>query len=108
MILKNKTVGHVKSTVPMMPVILILLKKLGKVMEELEKLLSVWVQDQHQCQVPLSLTTIQEKVKSLYEDLKKKHSKESGAHLLMPAVTGFISSKLYYTTVLFRVLYRRF
>ena len=81
MILKNKTVGHVKSTVPMMPVILILLKKLGKVMEELEKLLSVWVQDQHQCQVPLSLTTIQEKVKSLYEDLKKKHSKESGAHL---------------------------
>ena len=31
---------------------------------------------QHRCQVPLSLFLIQEKAKSLYEDLKK-HSKES-------------------------------
>ena len=35
MILKNKIMGHVKSTVPMMSGILITLKKLGKVMEEL-------------------------------------------------------------------------
>ena len=35
MVLKNKIVGHVKSTVPMMSGILITLKKLGKVMEEL-------------------------------------------------------------------------
>ena len=46
-------------------------------MEEVEKLLSVWMQDQHQCRVPLSLMLIQEKAKSLYEDLKKKHSEES-------------------------------
>ena len=80
MILKNKIVGHVKSTVPMMSVILITLKKLGKEMEELEKLLRVWVQDQHQCRVPLSLMMIQEKVKSLHEDLRNT-AKNQGAHL---------------------------
>ena len=55
---KDKIMEHVKSTVPMMPVILILLKKLGKVMEELEKLLSVLVLDQHQDQDLLSLLVI--------------------------------------------------
>ena len=39
MILKNKTVGHVKSTVPMMWSIV--LKKHGKVIKKTEKLLSV-------------------------------------------------------------------
>ena len=34
-------------------------------------------QDQHQCRVLLSLMLIQDKTKSLYEDLKKKHSEES-------------------------------
>ncbi|XP_059971708.1 large ribosomal subunit protein uL15-like [Mesoplodon densirostris] len=43
----------------------------------MEKLLSVWMQDQHQCRVLLSLMLFQEKVKSLYEDLKKKHEEES-------------------------------
>ena len=46
-------------------------------MEEMEKLLSVRMQDQHQRWVLLSLMLIQEKAKSLYEDLKKKHGKES-------------------------------
>ena len=43
----------------------------------MEKLLSVWIQDQHQRQVLLSLMLIQEEAKSLYEDLKKKHGEES-------------------------------
>ena len=34
-------------------------------MEEMEKLLNVWMQDQHQRQAPLSLMLIQEKSKSL-------------------------------------------
>ena len=78
-ILKNedKIVEHVKSAGSMM--LTIILKKCGKVMEEMEKLLSVWMQDQHQHQVPLSLMLIQEKDKSLYEDLKKKHGEESEA-----------------------------
>ena len=72
---KDKIMEHVKSAVPMM--LTIILKKRGEVMEEMEKLLSVWMQDQHQHRVPLSLMLIQEKAKSLYEDLKKKHCEES-------------------------------
>ncbi|XP_068420258.1 tigger transposable element-derived protein 1-like [Eschrichtius robustus] len=73
---KDKIMEDVKSAVPMM--LTITLKKSGKVMEEMEKLLSVWMQDQHhQHRVPLSLMLIQEKAKNLYEDLKKKHSEES-------------------------------
>ena len=75
---KDKITEHVKSTVPMMSTIIS--KKCGKVMEEMEKLLGVWMQDQHQCQVPLSLMLIQEKTKILYEVLKKKyHEKSEGA-----------------------------
>ena len=75
-ILKNKDkIGHVKSAVPKMSTII--LKKRGKVMEEMEKLLSVRMQDQHQRRVPLSLMLIQEKAKSHHEDLKKKHGEES-------------------------------
>ena len=76
-ILKNedKIIEHVKSAVPMMSTIIS--KKCGKVRGEMEKLLSVWMQDQHQHRVPLSLILIQEKAKNVYEDLKKKHGKES-------------------------------
>ncbi|XP_069899826.1 putative CENPB DNA-binding domain-containing protein 1 [Globicephala melas] len=71
---KDKIMEHVKSAVPMMSTKI--LKKRRKVMEKVEKLLSLWMQDQHQCQVPRSLMLIQEKAKSPYEDLKKKHSEE--------------------------------
>ena len=49
MILKNKDkiMEHVKSAVLMMSTVI--LKKHGKVLEEMEKLLSMWMQDQHQC-----------------------------------------------------------
>ena len=58
---------HVKSATPML--LTIILKKHGKVME---RLLSVWLQDQCQCQVPLSLMLIQQEDQCLYEDLRKK------------------------------------
>ena len=52
-----------------------------KVMEEMEKYFSVWMQDQYQCCVLLGLMLIQEKTESLYEDLKKKRGEESdGTH----------------------------
>ena len=72
---KDKIMEHVKSVVLTMSTIIS--KKSGKVMEEMEKLLSAWIQDQHQHQVLLSLMLIQEKTKRLYEDLKKKHGEES-------------------------------
>ncbi|XP_065756244.1 tigger transposable element-derived protein 1-like [Phocoena phocoena] len=72
---KDKIMEHVKSAVPMM--LTIILMKCIKVMEEMEKLFRVWMQDQHQHRVSLSLMLIQEKAKRIYEDLKNKHSEES-------------------------------
>lgn len=43
----------------------------------MEKFINVWLQDQHQCQVLLSLMLIQDKAKNLYDDLKKKYREES-------------------------------
>ena len=52
---------EVKSAVPMISTIMS--KKHGRLMEEMEKLLRVWIQDQHQCRILLSLMLIQEKAK---------------------------------------------
>ncbi|XP_066879268.1 putative CENPB DNA-binding domain-containing protein 1 [Kogia breviceps] len=71
---KDKIMERVKSAVPIMSTIML---KHGKEMEKKEKLLSMWMQDQHQHRVLLSLMLIQEKDKSLYEDLKKKHGEKS-------------------------------
>ncbi|KAM9486515.1 tigger transposable element-derived protein 1-like [Clarias gariepinus] len=72
---KNRIMEHVKSAVPSTSTIIT--KKRGKAIEEMEKLLSVWMQDQHQRRVPVSLVLIQEKARSLYEDLKAKYGEES-------------------------------
>ena len=39
-------------------------------MKVMEEFLSVWMQDQHQCQIQFNLMLFQEKAKSLYEVLK--------------------------------------
>ena len=72
----DKIMEHVKSAVPMM--LTIIAKKPGNMME---KLLIVRMQDQHQCQVPVSVMLTQEKAKRFYEDLKKKHGKEPREHI---------------------------
>ena len=69
---KDNIMEHVKSAMSIM--LTIILKQHGKVMEKMERLLSVWMQDQHL--VPIYLM-FQEKAKSLYKDLKKRHSEES-------------------------------
>ena len=66
---KDKIMEHVRSAVPVMSTIIS--KKCVKVMEEMEKLLSVWMQDQHQHRVLLNLMLIQEKAKSLQEKPKR-------------------------------------
>ena len=50
---KDKVMEYVKCAVLMM--LTIMLKKCGKVMEEMEKLLIMWMEDQHQHQVPPQL-----------------------------------------------------
>ncbi|ROT86069.1 putative tigger transposable element-derived protein 1-like isoform X9 [Penaeus vannamei] len=72
---KDKIMEHVKSSVPMQSTIIS--KKRGKVIEELEKLLSIWMEDCHQKSKPLSLMLIQEKALSLFEDLKTKYGEEA-------------------------------
>ena len=71
----NGRIPKNKDTIIVPLMLTIILKKHGKVTEEMEKLLNVWMQNQHR--VTLSLMLIQEKTKNLYEDLKKKHKKES-------------------------------
>ena len=44
---KDQIMEHVKSAMPIMSTLI--LKKHEKVIEEMEKFLSVWIQDQHQC-----------------------------------------------------------
>ncbi|XP_064150427.1 putative CENPB DNA-binding domain-containing protein 1 isoform X2 [Loxodonta africana] len=42
------------------------------VMENMERLLSVWIEDQNQRKVPINVMLIQEKARSLFEDLKRE------------------------------------
>ena len=67
---KDRIMEHVKSAMPMQSTIIS--KKRGKLIEETEKLLSHWMEHQWQRRVRLSLTLIQEKAKSLFENLKAK------------------------------------
>ena len=54
----------------------------------------MWMQDQYQCQVLLSLMLNRRKGESLYEDLKKKYNEEPEGRFLMPAMAGFIGLSL--------------
>lgn len=47
------------------------------VMETMERLLHVWLEDQSQRNMPLSVTTIQEKAKSLFDDLQREQDESS-------------------------------
>ncbi|XP_024591404.1 CENPB DNA-binding domain-containing protein 1 [Neophocaena asiaeorientalis asiaeorientalis] len=47
------------------------------VMETMERLLRVWLEDQSQRNVPLSVTVIQEKAKSLFDDLQREQGERS-------------------------------
>lgn len=46
-------------------------------METMERLLHVWLEDQSQRNMPLSVTIIQEKAKSLFDDLQREQGKSS-------------------------------
>ena len=93
-VLKNKDniMEHVKSAMSI--ILTIIWKQHGKVMEEMEKLFSMWIQDRHQRQVLLSLMLHRRKGESLHEDLKKKYSEEPEGTFLMPAIAGFIGLRL--------------
>jgi hypothetical protein len=43
-------------------------------MERMEKMLSMWIEDQNKCHVPISMLVVQAKARSIYEDLSKDDS----------------------------------
>jgi hypothetical protein len=58
----------------------IISKKRGILIEEMEKLLLIWIEDLQQQRMPMSQMLIQEKVLSLFEDVKRKHGERVGGH----------------------------
>lgn len=68
---KERIKGHVRSAPQMQTTIIT--KKRGTVMEEMERLLCFWIEDQYQRRMPLSLRLIKEKALSLFKALQDKH-----------------------------------
>ena len=85
---KDCIMEHVKGAVPMQSTIIS--KRRGKVLEEMEKLLAIWLEDQQQRRIPLSLMLIQEKAKSIFEDVKAK-ARESAAEQMVSASHGWFA-----------------
>lgn len=67
---KDRIMEYAKNAVPMQSTIIS--KRRGQLFEEMERLLAMWLEHQSQSRVPLSLMLIQEKAKSIFEDLKAK------------------------------------
>ena len=82
---KDRIMEHVKGAVPMQSTIIS--KRRGKVLEEMEKLLAIWLEDQRQRRIPLSLMLIQEKALTIFEDVKAKAG-ESAAEETFSASMG--------------------
>ena len=67
---KDRILSHVKDQAPGMKNTIIN-KKRGKIYEEMEKLLSLWIDRQNHQLASVSQEPVQEKALSLFEDLKK-------------------------------------
>ncbi|XP_067944941.1 tigger transposable element-derived protein 1-like [Watersipora subatra] len=85
---KDRIMERVKGAVPMQSTIIS--KKRGKIIEEMEKLFTIWLDDQQRRRFSLSLLLIQEKAKSIFEDVKAKAG-ESAAEKTFSASCGWFS-----------------
>uniref|UniRef100_A0A9L0RCY8 HTH CENPB-type domain-containing protein n=1 Tax=Equus caballus TaxID=9796 RepID=A0A9L0RCY8_HORSE len=63
------------------------------VMETMERLLHVWLEDQTQRNVPLSVTIIQEKAKSLFDDLQRQKGESSRTETFSASKGWFVRFK---------------
>ncbi|XP_046382271.1 tigger transposable element-derived protein 1-like [Ischnura elegans] len=73
---KERIKEHVKGSACMRSTIIT--KQRNCLLAEMEKLLTVWMEEQHGRGTPLSFLTIQNKAKSLYELLKKQKGEKGG------------------------------
>jgi len=65
---KVRIMEHVKGSVPMQATIIT--KQRSGLLIEMEKLLVIWLEDQNQRNIPISLGLVQEKARTLFNDLK--------------------------------------
>ncbi|XP_004377875.1 tigger transposable element-derived protein 1 [Trichechus manatus latirostris] len=63
------------------------------VMENMERLLSMWLEDQRQRNVPLSVSIIQEKAKSLFDDLQHEQGESSQTEKFSASKGWFVRFK---------------
>lgn len=89
---KNRIFEHVKVTMPMQPTVISLKK--GKVMEEIEKFFSMWIEHQTQNSAPVSLVLLQGKVKSLFEHIKAKRGSTSDDEIFSASIGGLIDPNM--------------
>ncbi|XP_051789736.1 tigger transposable element-derived protein 1-like [Erpetoichthys calabaricus] len=73
---KDRILEHVKGSAPMKSTMIT--KHRSGIMIEMERLLILWLEDQHQRCIPVSLMLIQEKAKRLFQ-AKKKSEKGEGS-----------------------------
>ncbi|XP_070256816.1 tigger transposable element-derived protein 1-like [Myotis yumanensis] len=67
---KKRALDHVKGSAPMKSTVIT--EQRSGLMIEMERLLVLWLDDQHQRRIPVSLMLIQEQAKRLFEALKKE------------------------------------
>ena len=72
---KERIKEHVKGSAPMKATVIT--KQRSGLIIEMERLLVLWLEDQNQRRMPISLMLIQEKAKSLFEMLKAEKGDES-------------------------------
>ncbi|XP_037373978.1 tigger transposable element-derived protein 1 [Talpa occidentalis] len=70
-----------------------LTRRRSAAMETMERLLYVWLEDQSQRNVPLSVTAIQEKARSLFDDLQREHGESSQAEKFSASKGWFMRFK---------------
>ena len=72
---KEHIIEHVKGSAPMKATVIT--KQRSGLIIEMERLLVLWLEDQNQRRIPVSLMVIQKKAKRLFEALKKERGEES-------------------------------
>ena len=72
---KEHIIEHVKGSAPMKATVIT--KQHSGLIIEIERLLMLWLEDQNQWCIPVSLMVIQEEVKRLFEVLKKEKGEGS-------------------------------
>ena len=76
----------------MMKATVIIMQRSGLIIE-MERLLVLWLGDQNQWRIPVSLMVIQEKAKRLFEALKKERGEESKSEKFLASRGWFMRFK---------------